>query len=820
MASKEELKLQAEFRKAVEQSNLAVKDRVAILADASKLTNEELKNAIKLLAQEKKIVIEKKKRADEEEKIVKLLEDQTQSERDLIDLASTLKKDIIKNKKEFQGIGKSADGIVASLQKNVAEQIKIGKLTKAEGKEIIDTAKETANLASRFEELSNSSLAPVFQETQNLAADTADKIQGMFNKLPGGATLFNYLGGDKLKERLGDAVTKGFITAIQGGNGLEAFIAKLKTIPNIGLILGIGAVIAGVGILLSVFKDISKAAHDLSESAGITYTEAKRLNQEARAAQASFDNQLATFEDITAIQKELVEGLGSAALVSTEIAANIADTAKAFGVSAETAGAVTNALIAQGNTQEEVAKIQMEANAMAVKAGVNVAAVQQDIADNAAAAAEFIGGSGIELAKAAVEAAKLGVTLDQLVKTSDQLLDIESSLQKQFRAQALTGKSLNFDKARQLALEGDIIGAQKEMLKQAGSLEDFNSMNVVQRRALADAMGMEVGDLQKSLTLQKMRGKLTEEEIAAASGLNKSAAQLANMSADQIKKELAKKNAAEKTNAAFDTLKNDLTAALAPAAQAFADIFSALSPVIKLLGVALKIAFAPITLIGNLVKSILDNFSNLKDMIMGSGEGLSTMQKVLAAITGIAALYAGYQAAAAASQLAYNTYKAASLALEGASLSSIIAQGAALAGKAVSAIFSGFAMIPFGLGIPLAIAAVAGLIGLISSASSSAKQTGDLGIAPGGGPIVASPREGAIFQGTANDGVEMSPTAGVPGAGGGGGTAVIDSGQLTQMITALQGILTAVQSPPPVVIGDSQLAGISNNISARNSFKV
>ena len=66
----------------------------------------------------------------------------------------------------------------------------------------------------------------------------------------------------------------------------------------------------------------------------------------------------------------------------------------------------------------------------------------------------------------------------------------------------------------------------------------------------------------------------------------------------------------------------------------------------------------------------------------------------------------------------------------------------------------------------------------------------------------------------------MSPTAGIPGGGGGSGTAVIDPAQLSQMITALQSILTAVQSPPPVVIGDSQLAGISSNISARNSFKV
>ena len=127
-----------------------------------------------------------------------------------------------------------------------------------------------------------------------------------------------------------------------------------------------------------------------------------------------------------------------------------------------------------------------------------------------------------------------------------------------------------------------------------------------------------------------------------------------------------------------------------------------------------------------------------------------------------------------------------------------------------------FGQIPLGLGIPLAIAAAAGLFGLFKKATA----VGDLGIAPNGGPIVASPKEGSIFQGTSNDGVEMSPTAGIPGGGGGSGTAVIDPAQLSQMITALQSILTAVQSPPPVVIGDSQLAGISSNVSARNSFKV
>ena len=54
-----------------------------------------------------------------------------------------------------------------------------------------------------------------------------------------------------------------------------------------------------------------------------------------------------------------------------------------------------------------------------------------------------------------------------------------------------------------------------------------------------------------------------------------------------------------------------------------------------------------------------------------------------------------------------------------------------------------------------------------------ATATGDLGIDPNGGPIVASPREGGIFQGTKNDGVSMSPSHGANGGGGGNVVAAI-----------------------------------------------
>jgi len=106
------------------------------------------------------------------------------------------------------------------------------------------------------------------------------------------------------------------------------------------------------------------------------------------------------------------------------------------------------------------------------------------------------------------------------------------------------------------------------------------------------------------------------------------------------------------------------------------------------------------------------------------------------------------------------------------------------------------------------------------------KQRRQVAINPKGGPVVASPREGKIFQGTNNDGVSMSPSSGQPGEGGGSGgtesggntTAQISSTQMTQIIDALAKVVTAVQNPPPVNIGEGQVNQIGSKISAAKSF--
>ena len=1078
--SKEQLKLQQQINELYKKGKIEISDFTSMMSDANKMSQAQIANATKHLDTLKKITKEKAKESAYAKEIEDLQDKQ-------LDIVGDLSKGIKGNLENFKTIGDKNKDISKQLREHYKQQFALKNMTKKTLDDKVKELNENEKLADVMQKIANSGVGAIYQDAQEQAANAVNKIESLFTSVPGGGALFRYLGGEKLAKNMDDAVNAGFTAMASslkdGGSqtqslqaGMQAFSKTVGAIPNIGMVLGIGAAIALGAALFGIFQDISGAAKELSKETGITYTEAKKLNAEARKAQQSFDNQLATMEDITAVQSELVQSMGSAALVSTEVAANVADTAKAFGVSAETAGKVTSELTQMGMSQQEAADLQLETNAMALKAGVNVAAVQEDIAANAKTAAKYFGGSGKELAKAAVEAAKMGVSIEQMVKTADGLLDIESSLEKQFRAQALTGKNLNFEKARQLALDGKIEEAQAEMLRQAGSIEDFNAMAPHQRKALAEAMGMEVGELQKSLQLQKMRGKLSADELAAANGLNLSAEQLANMSAKDIKNELAKKNAADKTAAAFDSIKNTLIQALAPAAEAFAGIFAGLAPIIKGLGFVLKVAFLPITLAGKAMQKLQESSAVVKAIVYGIGTALAfnyaqtkgmtaegTKQKINAAAdyvrqgainalkavglitdqsktaeqkvslglyakqkagiiannvkkgaglaletsknvllgignmllgkermarmgnfligvkdnalaflkntyqmifnkekraellntiktyaiklkeflmlpSGVAlkkisnalglkeklnaiktsaikakdfvmekgrnaiagaynlllkvrqgmsgkglatrikdfaimvkekgmmiatnalqvtknilagayntflAIREGIQSGEYAQKLltfglmvkekatalatnvilgaknllvgAYNTLLGIGAAIQSKGIGGILKEAGAFLMKAVSGIFATLSQIPFGAGLLLAGGAVAGLFALFNKAKS--EKAGDVGIAPKGGPIVASPKEGRIFQGTNNDGVEMSPTAGDPGSGGGGGTtATISSDQMKQIIEALQQIVAGVQNPPPVVIGEGEVSSIGSKISAAKSF--
>jgi len=109
-------------------------------------------------------------------------------------------------------------------------------------------------------------------------------------------------------------------------------------------------------------------------------------------------------------------------------------------------------------------------------------------------------GSNVATIAAAVTQAKLfGGSLDDLANASKSLLDFESSIQAEMEAEMLTGKELNLDKARQLALANDLEGVAKEIGKNEGIMKAFSSGNRIQQEATAKAMGMSREEMAKMI---------------------------------------------------------------------------------------------------------------------------------------------------------------------------------------------------------------------------------------------------------------------------------------------------------------------------------
>ena len=122
--------------------------------------------------------------------------------------------------------------------------------------------------------------------------------------------------------------------------------------------------------------------------------------------------------------------------------------------------------------------------------GLSASKVMGDLAANADMFADFAKDGGKNMEEAAKQAAKMGLDLSATNSVAEKLLDFESSIAAEQEASMLLGKSVNLDKARQLAFTGDLAGMMTEVKNQAGGEAAFAAMNVVQRQALGDAIGL------------------------------------------------------------------------------------------------------------------------------------------------------------------------------------------------------------------------------------------------------------------------------------------------------------------------------------------
>ena len=146
--------------------------------------------------------------------------------------------------------------------------------------------------------------------------------------------------------------------------------------------------------------------------------------------------------------------------------------------------------------------------------------VMEGVADVNAGLKAAYGFNNKLLAEQVIKTKQLGISMSQAENIAKGMLDFESSIANEMSAELLTGKSLNLEEARRLALMGKSSEAAGEILKQVGSSKDLAKMNVIQQEALAKAVGMERNELIASVKekelLNKIGGRSVKEQLEGA----------------------------------------------------------------------------------------------------------------------------------------------------------------------------------------------------------------------------------------------------------------------------------------------------------------
>ena len=372
-------------------------------------------------------------------------------------------------------------------QRGLQGQINLGKA------EQVDLFEKQIDIEKKFQKFAKEN-AQFLEDGLESAGDLGKTIENSIKGIPLiGSTLVDKF---QLKD-LGEQFQNLFADTLKGG---IAPIGKFLMGPA-----GIAAAIAG--ILLAI-RAIRKASFDLAEDLGVSREEAKGLLPELKGSQMAFDAIGMDGSKIQSTLKEIGSEFGSLENMTVANARNIEMFAQNAGVAGTEIVKFNKVMMdLTGSSFDVATNMAKTAVNMAKSANVSTSKVLSDMASSANKFAEFSMQGAEGFAKAAVEAAKVGSSVNEILGAADKLLDFESSITAQFKAQVLTGKQINTERARQLALDGDIAGLTNEIQSIVGQVGDIQTLNVIQRQSVADAIGISVQDL-----LRISRGEQAQQQ--------------------------------------------------------------------------------------------------------------------------------------------------------------------------------------------------------------------------------------------------------------------------------------------------------------------
>jgi len=268
--------------------------------------------------------------------------------------------------------------------------------------------------------------------------------------------------------------------------------------------------------------DYDKFLSDQAKILGVSKDTIDAQYQSIQKNNTATDYNLASNRQIVEAQTKLVQSYAITGQAAESIATSIAQTAKSTGLTVDEASKLNETLAEIGGTSLDAQKNMAGFAIQAAKAyGVPLNVLLKDVMNSSSSVRLIFKGNTEELIKQAAEARKIGTSLDAAAKSAEALLDFESSIGAELKASALLGQSLNFNESRRLAFAGDLIGAEKALQLEIEKVGDLDKLNYNQRKALSQATGKPIEELQKIETQKKNQLEIEKRFPQEAAKLRK-----------------------------------------------------------------------------------------------------------------------------------------------------------------------------------------------------------------------------------------------------------------------------------------------------------
>ena len=496
--------------------------------------------------------------------------------------------------------------------------------------------------------------AETLEDAIGLGGNALDGMVSAMDSL-GMKGLTEKLGLDEAKkkmEEMADELTNGGTTAATMGQRFKIMGAGLKSMGS-----SLGKNLTDPAFLIAQMGEALKIADtgagNMAKSMNMTYGEALNTRRE-------LGNMAAMSGDVALNTKNLQESymavgaaLGTNAMLNEKDLTTMTKLVTQAGFQHSELMEIEKLSLSQGKSLEDNTKeILGGAKAYASRRGivVNEKEVLKEVNKMSASLKLSLGGSASKMAEAVVQAKMFGLTLEQAEKMSSSLLQFESSIESELSAELLTGKELNFEKARQLALEGKTAEAAAEVARQVGSSKDFTKMNVIQQEALAKAAGMERDELAQSLIDKEAFAKIGVKDGEEAKKKYNTLRQ--TMSAEEAMKALGDETLAkqyeqqsvqEKVALATEKLKEVFIQIAEPVLAIVSPLMNLVGSVLPLINILLQPLIVGFQVMAEGVNYIVNSVTGLYGMLTGSNEQLTLMQKIVGTIAGTYLIIKGIQ---------------------------------------------------------------------------------------------------------------------------------------------------------------------------------